>query len=158
MNKKRIISVISIIIVLVVSLFIYRVYSSKEDLGDQRNSIEAESTDNIKDVKCTEPTLIRIEVDSLSGKVEGYKDGIFIHGSSLESIKDNPYFVEGDNKGELVVEIVDDSYKVINSFKIKSGESKSHYAYLKKDKEYKVRISSNDFLGFYTCKMIKYTI
>lgn len=159
MNKKKIITLIITMVLLIILIYGLKVFLGKDMItGQLATIVDSESTPS-GTIECdNNMLLIDIDIETLSGEIEKNSDGHYKMGSSLESIKNQNNFVSKEDKGEIIVELVDENYEVVKSVKVKGGKSESDKFFISKDGTYSITINSKGFNGIYNIECYSYTI
>lgn len=160
MKKKRIILLIIAVIIIALGIKGLLMYNNRQYIGgtdlkyldEQNNPPREYVTNNDK------YNLVKINIDSLSGKDKPDNDNIVETPASIEELKNSSYFTKEKPEGEIIVEILNSDYDVIKSFTVKSGEKTSKMMIVKSDNGYIINVKSNKFHGMYKLTGYSYSI
>lgn len=160
MRKRKIILLIIAVIIIALGIKGYLMYNSRQYIGgtDLKYLNEQDSTPREDITNKDKYNLVKINIDSLSGKDKPDNNNEVKTPATIEELKNSEYFTKEKPEGEITVEILNSDYDLIKSFTVKSGEKKSKMMIVKSDDGYIINVKSNKFHGMYQLNGNSYSI
>ena len=159
MNYRRKVRFIVIVLLILIIVYIGKIYLTKEIKGGETKVISNSTISLLSPLngsKSSRFKLVNIKFDTLCCKA--ISDDADIGMGSIEVIKSDNNWIKTKKGGKLIITIIDEENNISKTLNIKGGDSINKYFFLDGREKYTINVSNKSFYGIYEYEVTAYNI